>query len=127
MPIRAPLSVARAARRGLEVRAAAPPSQRGGTAVGLARARQLGGRENIELGTVLRMLRYFARHYRDREGETWSEQGKGWQAWQLWGGDPGVRWALSVVRREARPWYDAFVKSPTGGLLLRKFTSRTGE
>jgi hypothetical protein len=126
MPLRPPLSVARAARRGLEVRAEAPPSQRGGTAVGLARARQLANRQNVELDTVLRMLRFFARHYRDRDGETWATQGKGWQAWQLWGGDPGVRWALTVVRREAPAWYDAFVKSPTGGLLRREFT-RSGE
>jgi hypothetical protein len=126
MPIRPPLGVARAAQRGLDVRAGKPQSQRGGTAVGLARARDLANRRTLSLDTILRMLRYFARHYVDREGATWDEQGPGWQAWQLWGGDPGVRWALSVARREAPEWYARFVRSPTGGRLLREFTERGG-
>lgn len=126
MPLRPPLGVARAAARGLEVRASKPPSQRGGTAVGLARARDLANRRNLSLDTVFRMLRYFARHLVDREGATWDDQGKGWQAWQLWGGDAGVRWALAVVRREAPEWYDRFVRSPTGRKLREQFTSSRG-
>ena len=33
----------------------------------------------------------------DKKGETWDEQGKGWQAWQGWGGDAGFAWARKVV------------------------------
>ena len=44
-PFRPPDTVARNAERALKVREAAPPSQRGLTAVGIARARDLGNRE----------------------------------------------------------------------------------
>jgi hypothetical protein len=36
----------------------------------------------------------------DKQGETWDEQGAGWQAWQGWGGDEGWAWARSIVERE---------------------------
>jgi hypothetical protein len=92
-------ATADAARRALEVRASKPPSQRGGTAVGLARARDLANRKELPIETVRRMVSYFARHEVDKKGSTWSEQGKGWQAWGLWGGDPGRAWANAIVRR----------------------------
>jgi len=123
MPIRPPADVAAAAARGLEVRATKPPSERGGTEVGLARARDLSNRRVVSFDTVLRMVRYFARHLIDQEGATWSEQGKGWQAWQLWGGDAGVRWALTVMRREAPALYEAFIETRTGRKLREQFTS----
>lgn len=85
------------ARRGLEVRSSKPQSQRGGTAVGLARARQLINKQNLSPSTVRRMLSYFQRHEVDKQGETWDEQGKGWQAWQFWGGDEGFAWAKRKV------------------------------
>ena len=94
------------ARRALEVREKKPPSQRGMTAVGLARARQLINRESLSLETVQRMVSYFARHEVDKQGSTWGEKGKGWQAWQGWGGDEGRAWANRIVaqvkRRQAR-------------------------
>lgn len=114
-----PVAVARAAEEGLEVRASAPPSRRGGTAVGLARGRQLSGREPVSVATVKRMLRYFSRHYVDREGSTWSERGAGWQAWQLWGGDAGVRWALAVVRRADPAYYRRLIDTETGYKLKK--------
>lgn len=43
------------------------------------------------------MLAYFSRHEVDKEGATWDEQGKGWQAWHGWGGDAGFRWARRIV------------------------------
>jgi phage I-like protein len=45
------------------------------------------------------MLAYFSRHEVDKKGSTWDEQGKGWQAWQGWGGDPGFSWARKLVRQ----------------------------
>lgn len=87
------------ARRALEVRASKPPSQRGMTSVGIARARQLMGKENLSEDTVRRMSSFFARHEVDKRGETWDEQGKGWQAWMGWGGDEGKTWADAIVRR----------------------------
>jgi len=86
-----------AARRALEVRAEKPESQRGMTPVGIARARDLQNGVELSPETVRRMLAYFTRHEIDKEGSTWGEQGRGWQAWQGWGGDPGFAWARKVV------------------------------
>ena len=87
------------ARRALEVRASKPPSQRGMTAVGLARARDIQNKKPLSEETVRRMKAYFDRHEVDKQGSTWSEQGKGWQAWQGWGGDEGRTWANAIVER----------------------------
>lgn len=93
----APQAVADNAQRALDVRAEKPPSQQGMTLVGLARANQLAKREPISLDTVQRMVAYFDRHEIDKEGATWSEQGKGWQAWYGWGGDEGRAWARRIL------------------------------
>jgi hypothetical protein len=87
------------ARRALDVRAEKPPSQRGMTGVGLARARQLINRQTLSPQTVRRMLAYFTRHEVDKQGATWQDKGKGWQAWQGWGGDAGFAWARARVRQ----------------------------
>lgn len=86
------------ARRALEVRATKPPSQRGMTPVGLARARDLANGRPISFATVQRMYSYLRRHEGDKEGATWDEQGKGWQAWNGWGGDAALRWSASILR-----------------------------
>ncbi|MBM4230664.1 MAG: phage portal protein [Gammaproteobacteria bacterium] len=87
------------ARRALEVRASKPPSQRGMTAVGLARARDIQNKKPLSEETVRRMKAYFDRHEIDKQGETWDDQGKGWQAWHGWGGDAGAKWAAAIVER----------------------------
>lgn len=92
-------AMARNAKRALDVRAEKPPSQRGMTPVGLARARQLINRQNLPLDTVRRMKAYFDRHQKDKQGETWADQGKGWQAWMGWGGDEAWTWAKNIVSR----------------------------
>ena len=92
-----PKGVREAAKRGLEVRASKPPSQRGGTAVGVARARDLSNGKRISPDTARRMKAYFDRHEIDKQGSTWDEQGKGWQAWMLWGGDAGQAWSGKLV------------------------------
>lgn len=94
-----PASVAANARRALEVRATKPESERGMTAVGIARARDLANRKSLSIATIRRMNRLFIRHEVDKKGETWDEQGKGWQAWQGWGGDEGWSWAKKVIAR----------------------------
>jgi len=94
-----PADVAAAAKRGLELRAEQTPSNRGGTAVGIARAKQLANRDPVSLDTIKRMVSFFARHEVDKKGEGWGKDSKGYQAWLLWGGDPGRRWAESIVRR----------------------------
>jgi len=88
-----PQAVADNARRALDVRESKPPSQRGMTATGIARARDLANRVAVSEETVRRMVAYFERHESDKQGATWDEQGKGWQAWHGWGGDAGWAWA----------------------------------
>jgi hypothetical protein len=93
-----PVAVARNAQRALDVRATKPPSQQGMTAVGLARANQLANRDPVSLNTIQRMASYFARHEVDKQGSTWDEQGKGWQAWNGWGGDEGRTWVNQIMK-----------------------------
>lgn len=92
-----PKGAQQAAERALEVRASKPPSQRGMTSVGIARARDLANGKTLSPDTVRRMKAYFDRHEVDKEGSTWKDQGKGWQAWQGWGGNPGQTWANKVI------------------------------
>jgi len=99
LSLRPPAPVAAAARRALERRAKQPPSQRGMTPVGLARARQLLHRQELSPQTIDRMVSYFARHEVDKQGSSWGAYGKGRQAWDGWGGDPGRRWATGLSRR----------------------------
>ena len=94
-----PKGAQEAARSALDVRETKPPSQRGMTAVGIARARDIANGKSLSPDTVRRMLSFFQRHEVDKSGETWSEQGKGWQAWNGWGGDPGFAWARKIVKQ----------------------------
>lgn len=103
MPV-PPASVAAAARRGLELRR---EHGRGGTSVGVARARDLGNRRDLTLETVRRMVAYFERHELDlaapaaRRGHPdWPSAG--YVAWLLWGGDAGRAWARRIVRQQRR-------------------------
>ena len=92
-----------AAKRALDVRETKPASQRGMTPVGIARARDLQNGVKLSPDTVRRMLNFLTRHEVDKKGATWDQQGKGWQAWNGWGGDAGYAWARKVVgQMEAR-------------------------
>ena len=82
-----------AAKRALDVREGKPASQKGMTPVGIARARDLMNGVKLSPDTVRRMKAFFDRHEVDKKGATWDEQGKGWQAWNGWGGDAGYAWA----------------------------------
>jgi ferredoxin len=90
------------AKRGLELRR---EFNRGGTAVGVARARDLSNGKSLPLDTVNRMVSYFARHEVDKKGENWgnaSDPSRGYIAWLLWGGDAGKTWADSIAEREKK-------------------------
>lgn len=95
-------AMAREATRGLEWR---EEFNRGGTEIGVARARDIKNRRNLSLDTVKRMKSYFARHEVDKQGQGWSPGEDGYPsagriAWALWGGDPGKSWANNIVDRE---------------------------
>ena len=92
-----------AAKRGLKMREGQPPSNRGGTSVGLARASQLKNKEGLSLDTVKRMYSFFSRHEVDKKSESWKKgNSKGEQAWLLWGGDAGYSWSRAIVDREKK-------------------------
>lgn len=90
-------SMAANARRALDAREDKPESEKGMTSVGLARARQLINREPLSLDTVKRMYSFLSRHEVDKKGETWDEQGKGYQAYNGWGGDSAKSWAKRIL------------------------------
>ena len=94
-----PEGARKAAERALRRRADKPQSQRGMTAVGIARARDLIAGKRLSPETVKRMLAYFTRHEVDKQGSTWDGYGKGRQAWDGWGGDAGFAWARKVVKQ----------------------------
>ena len=77
---------------------------RGGTAVGVARARDISNGVELSPRTVRRMYSYFSRHEVDKQGQGFSPGEDGYPsagriAWALWGGDPGYSWAKAKVKR----------------------------
>lgn len=75
---------------------------RGGTAVGVARARDIVNRRALSLQTVQRMSSYFARHAVDKEAEGFRADEPGFPsagriAWALWGGDAGQSWSAEIL------------------------------
>jgi HK97 family phage prohead protease len=71
---------------------------RGGTAVGVARARDISNRVRLSPETVQRMASFFARHEVDKQGQGFEVGEDGYPsagriAWALWGGDAGQSWA----------------------------------
>jgi len=86
------------AKRGLEWRR---EHGRGGTEVGVARARDIANGENLSPETIGRMVSYFARHESDKDGEGFRPGEDGYPsagriAWALWGGDAGKSWSEKV-------------------------------
>lgn len=87
------------ARRGLAWR---KELGRGGTLVGVARARDISNGRDLPLSTVMRMRSYFARHEIDKKAEGFRPGEKGYPsngriAWALWGGDAGKAWADGIA------------------------------
>lgn len=83
------------AQRGLDWRA---EYGRGGTDVGVARARDISNRADLSDETIGRMVSYFARHEVDKDAQGFRPGEEGYPsagriAWALWGGDPGKSWA----------------------------------
>lgn len=71
---------------------------RGGTEVGIARARDIVNGRDLSDDTIGRMVSFFARHEVDKEAEGFRPGEDGYPsngriAWALWGGDPGKAWA----------------------------------
>lgn len=87
------------AQRGLDWRS---EFGRGGTEVGIARARDIVNGKNLSEDTVKRMRSFFARHEVDKEAQGFRPGEDGYPsngriAWALWGGDAGKSWADDIV------------------------------
>ena len=85
------------AARGLEWRR---EYNRGGTEVGVARARDISNGSNLSDDTVKRMHSFFSRHEVDKKGQGFQPGEDGFPsagriAWALWGGDAGQTWAAA--------------------------------
>ena len=90
-----PVAVARAAAKGLKLR---EQFKRGGTSVGLRRARQLVDRAAVSPRDITAISSYFKRHRVDQDSTShaWGDAenpSAGYIAWLLWGGDAGEKWA----------------------------------
>jgi len=77
---------------------------RGGTEVGIARARDIVNGRNLSEDTVKRMYSFFSRHEVDKEAEGFSQGEDGYPsngriAWALWGGDAGFSWSRQIAER----------------------------
>lgn len=88
-----PKGVQKAAQQGLDYR---DEYGRGGTDVGIARARDLSNGKSVSPETIGRMVSFFARHEDNRDPDAREPDGgptNGWIAWLLWGGDAGRSWS----------------------------------
>ena len=105
-----PKSVADEAEKGLEYRAKANPSDKGGLTPaeaseqgigsGVQRATNLKNRTNVSPEVIRQMCAFFARHEKNKgiapENRDTPWKDKGHVAWLLWGGDSGKAWAEKV-------------------------------
>lgn len=92
---------------------------RGGTMVGISRARDIKNKKNLSISVIKRMYSFFKRHEIDKkaEGFRYGEEGypsNGRIAWALWGGDAGFSWSTRKVkeieREEERKLSDKITK-----------------
>lgn len=87
------------ARKGLEWRR---EFGRGGTMVGVSRARDIVNGKTLSVSSVKRMKSFFARHEVDKQAQGFRQGEKGYPsagriAWALWGGDAGFSWSKKKV------------------------------
>lgn len=81
---------------------------RGGTQVGVSRARDLKNGKRIPIETINRMVSFFSRHEVDLDAPSNNRRsepgypGAGLIAWKLWGGFAGKRWAEKISRQHKR-------------------------
>ena len=111
--LKPPAGVASAARRGLELRRKASPSNKGGLTAseaskqgigsGVQRASNLANGDSVSPSTVKRMHSFFSRHEGNSaigpENKGKPQNDKGYVSHLLWGGDAGKRWSSSQAKK----------------------------
>ena len=93
--------------------------RKGGTRIGLVRARQILRGDPMSLDIVKRMYSYFSRHEVDKQAEGFEPDENGYPsagrvAWGLWGGDAGYSWSKYIVENLKKQGY-------TMNILKREF------
>lgn len=96
-----------AAKRGLEIRREAKPSNKGGLSnkqaseagigSGVQRASDIASGDNLSPETVKRMHSFFSRHSAYKHKHKSDPKGRAHQSWLLWSGDPGAKWSARLV------------------------------
>ena len=90
---------------------------RGGTAVGVSRARDIINGD-LSIRTIKRMFSFFSRHEVDKQAEGFRPGEEGYPsagriAWALWGGDPGFSWSkkkVAQIKKEEEKRVSAAIK-----------------
>ena len=103
---------------------------RGGTLIGVARARDIANKRTLSPSTIRRMRSYFARHEVDKDGEGFSPGEDGYPsagriAWALWGGDPGKAWVedqIAAMEDRAEMEDEAIVATDIDDTIVRNGT-----
>lgn len=77
---------------------------RGGTEVGIARARDIVNNRDLPEETIKRMYSFFSRHEVDKQADGFNQGEEGYPsngriAWALWGGDAGFSWSKRLVEQ----------------------------
>lgn len=77
---------------------------RGGTLVGVSRARDIVNNKELSESTVKRMFSFFSRHETNKGEHYSAKENDGgptaWRiAWDLWGGNAGFTWSRTIVER----------------------------
>jgi len=105
------------ARKGLDWRS---EFGRGGTEVGIARARDIVNSKDLSDSTVKRMYSFFSRHEVDKKAQGFRPGEKGYPsngriAWALWGGDAGFSWSKKLVNQMKKDerWSESIDKDDT--------------
>ena len=127
-------SMANEAQRGLDWR---KEFNRGGTAVGVARARDIVNKTRLSPNTVLRMYSFFSRHEVDKQGQGFDRGEDGYPsagriAWALWGGDAGFSWAKTkrnqIMREQEKSFDDIETKvAGVSGSTLKGLENKVKE
>ena len=127
-------SMANEAQRGLDWR---KEFNRGGTAVGVARARDIVNKTRLSTNTVLRMYSFFSRHEVDKQGQGFDRGEDGYPsagriAWALWGGDAGFSWAKTkrnqIMREQEKSFDDMETKvAGVSGSALKGLENKVKE
>lgn len=88
-------AVQQAAKKGLDWR---KQYERGGTDVGVARARDIANGRQLSPSTVRRMARFFDKAEKGKDLES-GEPDNHKIVWALWGGDAAAKWAAQIVKQ----------------------------